>query len=82
MAATALRDKLHDYLRFANDKKIKAIYTMVEDELNNVYDMWKDKDFIAEMEKRSADLKSGKVKGNTWEEVKQKAKQSLNRKKK
>jgi hypothetical protein len=34
MDTAAIRKQLHDYLEFADEKKIKAIYTMVEDEIN------------------------------------------------
>ena len=33
MTTTAIRKKLADYLKIADDKKVKAIYTMVEDEI-------------------------------------------------
>jgi hypothetical protein len=33
MKTATIREKLHDYLEKAEDKKIKAIYTMVEDEI-------------------------------------------------
>lgn len=44
---------------------------MVEDELED-YDWAKDKEFLAELDKRSADYKSGKVKGIAWKDVKKK----------
>ena len=34
------------------------------------YNYWNDKTFMAELNKRSAELKLGKVKGIKWEEVK------------
>lgn len=36
MNSTAIRQKLHNYLEVANDKKIKAIYTTVEDAIEEV----------------------------------------------
>lgn len=36
------------------------------------YDRWQDKDFVAEMDRRSKELESGKVKGLTWQEVEEK----------
>jgi len=33
MNTAAIRDKLYDYIRVADDKKIKAIYMMLEDEI-------------------------------------------------
>jgi hypothetical protein len=33
MNAAAIRDRLYDYIRVADDKKIRAIYTMLEDSI-------------------------------------------------
>jgi hypothetical protein len=33
MNAAAIRDRLYDYIRVADDKKIKAIYMMLEDDI-------------------------------------------------
>ncbi|MBC7874142.1 MAG: hypothetical protein H7Y01_09115 [Ferruginibacter sp.] len=41
------------------------------------YDRWNDKDFIAEMNRRTAELESGNVKGYSWDEVKKRARKSL-----
>ena len=70
MTTAAIRHKLYDYIRVAEDKKIKAIYTMLEGDIEQQYDYWNDKDFVAELNKRSADFKSGKIKGISWEEAK------------
>ena len=34
MTTLAIRQKLSDYLQIADDKKIKAIYTILEDDIN------------------------------------------------
>lgn len=74
MTTSVIRQKLYDYIRDAEDRKVKAIYTMLEAELEGEdYDRWNDEAFVAEMVKRSEDLQSGKVKGVSWEEVKKKA---------
>lgn len=69
MTTAAIRQKLYEYIRVADDKKVKAIFTMVEDELQ-AYEWWKDEEFAAELDKRNNDLKSGKVKGVSWDEMK------------
>jgi putative addiction module component (TIGR02574 family) len=69
MTTALIRQKLYEYIRVADEKKVKAIFTMVEDELQD-YDWSKDKEFLAELNKRTADYKSGKVKGIPWEEAK------------
>jgi putative addiction module component len=70
MTTTTIRQKLYDYIRVAEDRKLKAIYTMLEAEIEEDYDHWKDKDFVKELDKRSADYKTGKVKGVSWEKAK------------
>ena len=55
---------------------MKAIYTMVEDEITEDLNLWEDPAFLNELDHRLAEYESGKVKGSTWEEVKAKA-QSL-----
>jgi hypothetical protein len=70
MTTVSIRQKLYEYIRVAEDRKLKAIYTMLEGEIEEGYDYWNDKDFVKELNKRSADFKSGKVKGVSWEEAK------------
>ncbi|HTI60622.1 addiction module protein [Mucilaginibacter sp.] len=72
MTTAKIRERLTEYIRFADDKKVQAIYTMVEDELIEQLDLWKDKDFIEELDRRIEELESGKIKGSTWEQVKAK----------
>ncbi len=72
MTTTAIREKLVNYLQIADDKKIKAIYTMVEDEINTIENDWDD-DFIREMEVRRKSYLDGTAKTYTWEETKQAA---------
>lgn len=43
---------------------------MLEDEIEAEYDHWKDKEFLAELEKRTMEYKSGEVQGIPWEDVK------------
>jgi hypothetical protein len=70
MTASSIRQKLYDYIRVAEDKKVKAIYTMLEGEIEGTYDYWNDKEFVAVLDKRSEDHKSGRVKGIAWEDAK------------
>lgn len=68
MTTAVKRQKLQSFIETVDDKKVKALYMMFEEEIE--YDHWKDKEFIAEMEKRSADFKAGKTETKSWEEVK------------
>jgi predicted ATPase len=72
MTTSAIRKKLVSYLQIADDKKLKAIYTMVADEINTIENDW-DEDFINEMETRSRTFRDGTAKMYTWEETKQAA---------
>lgn len=72
MTTAKIRERLTEYIRFADDKKVQAIYAIVEDELIEQLDLWKDKDFIEELDRRIEELESGKIKGSTWEQVKAK----------
>lgn len=70
MNTSTIRQRLFEYIKVADDKKVKAIYTIIESEINEMNYWWNDERFIAELDKRSSDLKSGKDKGVTWEELK------------
>ena len=70
MKTSTIRQKLSEYIKVADDKKVKAIYTIIESEINEMNYWWNDEHFIAELDKRSSDLKNGKDKGVAWEELK------------
>lgn len=76
MNTTTIRKKLSEYIKVADDKKVKAIYTIVEREINEMDQWWNDKNLIEELNSRSADLKSGKDKGIEWNELKEGIKRS------
>ena len=52
MTATAIREKLYDYIKFADDKKVAAIYNLLEDQIEEYTDWHKDKIFVAELDAR------------------------------
>jgi len=70
MATATFRDRLYDYIRYADDKKVKAIYTMVEHEINQKADPWKDADFINELDQRLAAYEAGEIGASLWADVK------------
>jgi hypothetical protein len=74
MRNTTIREKLYDYIRFADDKKVKAIYTIVESEIAAMESPWEDPAFLVELDHRVTEFERGKVKGASWEEIKAKAK--------
>lgn len=70
MDTATIRQKLYDYIRLADEKKVKAIYTIIESDIDQVNEWWKDDKLLAEIEQRSEDLKSGKDKGISWADLK------------
>jgi hypothetical protein len=58
MTTVAIRQKLQDYLSIADDKKIKAIYALVEDEIEQDAFTYTEA-FKAELDKRYAYYKEG-----------------------
>jgi hypothetical protein len=81
MTTTVIRQKLFDYLKIVDDKKLKAIYTMVEDDINTVANDW-DEDFMKELERRSKSFSDGTLKTYSWEETKRAASKKLKAKRK
>lgn len=72
MTTTAIREKLVNYLQVADEKKLKAIYTMVEDEINTAANDW-DVDFVKELNRRSRSFTKGIAKTYSWKETKEAA---------
>jgi putative addiction module component (TIGR02574 family) len=81
MSIATIRQKLHNYLEVADDKKVKAIYTMMEAEIeeNELVYTTELKD---ELDRRNNDYKSGNAKMLTAEESKKRIQKILNAKKK
>ncbi|CAN5334003.1 hypothetical protein BH09BAC2_BH09BAC2_07920 [soil metagenome] len=71
MSSSAIRHKLYDYIRVADDKKLKAIYSLLENEIEQTKDWWKDKKFTEEIDNRYAALENGDDKGFTIEQLEQ-----------
>jgi len=69
MSTNTMREKLYDYIRVAGDKKIKAIYMMLEDEITEDAEWWKNNAFAEELDRRYAAWQSGKEKAYTLEET-------------
>jgi len=58
MTTVTIRKKLVDYMKVADDKKVKAIYALVEDEIEQVGIEYTD-EFKKELNKRYAYYKNG-----------------------
>jgi hypothetical protein len=81
MTTAAIRKKLTDYLKVADDQKVKAIYTMVKDEINTEANNW-DEELVKELGRRSKTFADGSAKMYSWQETKQAAMNKVKAKKK
>jgi hypothetical protein len=70
MNTSTIRDRLYDYIRVADDKKIKAIYMMLEDDIAEEAEWWNSQGFVSELEKEYNAWDSGKEKGYSLENIK------------
>jgi hypothetical protein len=78
MTTTTIRERLYDYIRVADDKKVKAIYTLLEDQIVPPADWSEDEDFVGELDERVRRYEAGIDPAFSIEE----AKSSLNEMKK
>jgi len=67
MRTSQIKKQLHDYIDTAEDKKLKAIYTLLEDDI--AYNGHMTEEQLAEVKRRLADHKNGIGKTYTWEEA-------------
>ena len=68
-SATAIRTRLYDYIRIADEKQLGAIYHLLRPQIEESYEWWKDKKLLAEFDERSKALESGADKGFTLDEL-------------
>jgi len=73
MTTATIREKLHGLIDTADDKQVKAVYSIFEDEIAKKYDHWNDEEFLKELKSRLDDIENGNDEGLSWEEVKVKA---------
>ena len=69
MSSAAIRNKLYDYIRVADDKKLNAIYNLLENEIEQTKEWWKDKKFTKELDNRYQALENGSDKGFTIDQL-------------
>jgi len=69
MTTTAMRKKLTEYMQTADDKKVRALYTIVEEDITEG-PVW-DKEFIEEMDRREKSFLDGTAQMYTLEEARQ-----------
>lgn len=71
MTATAIRKKLINYLENADEKKVKAVYTIFEDEINQPTDFHLTKDQLDVLNTERENHLKGKTKSYSWEQAKE-----------
>jgi hypothetical protein len=70
MDTALLKQKLHDYIDTAEDKKLEAIYTILEGEIEDEpYDWRKDEEWLAELDRREKSVLDGTAKTHSLEET-------------
>ncbi|MCW3075145.1 MAG: hypothetical protein JWP69_2214 [Flaviaesturariibacter sp.] len=67
--SAAIRNKLYDYIRVADDKKLHAFITCWMPKIDKNSGMGQDKNIVKELDSRYEALQSGKEKGVTAEQV-------------
>lgn len=70
MTIAALRNKLTDYLQVADDKKIRAIYTILEHDMELALPWYEQKAVVDRLNAEFSDWKDGKAKGYNLDEIK------------
>jgi hypothetical protein len=65
----AIRHKLYDYIRVADTKKLHAIYNLLEDDIEQTNEWWKDKQVVKELDTRYNALEDGTDKGFTTSQL-------------
>jgi len=70
MTTAAIREKLYDYIRVADDKKVEAIYTLLEDQMTPAWEWSEDEEFVAELDERVRRYEAGIDPGFSIEEAK------------
>lgn len=73
MSSTEIKRKLFDYIRNADSRKVKAMYTIIEKDIQEESIIWTD-DFVNEMSRRSIEAEANLEKLNSWESFRAKAK--------
>lgn len=74
MTTAAIRKKLIDYIADADEQKIKGLYLLVEDDLQNATGIKLTKEQTTFLEEERKEYKKGTGKSYSWEDTKQQIK--------
>jgi putative addiction module component (TIGR02574 family) len=67
MSSAQIRQRLHDYIDIAEDKKLKAIYTLLQDDIDDGYQLTEEQK--AELDRRLHDYNNGLGRTYSWDET-------------
>ena len=76
MTLAAVKEKLHSYIEHADSKKLQAIYTLLEDEINTSNYNYDDKT-LKMLEERSNNYEKGLTKGYTVDQSMKRIKKAI-----
>ena len=79
MTQTALKEKLHEYIEHADERMGQAIYTLVENEIEDRSELYNEAT-INSFRGISEDYFSGKTKGYTMEESMNRIRKQISKK--
>ena len=71
MTVAAIRKKLKMYVDDVDDKKVKALYTLLEDDIEESSSFTLTKEHLSILDEEHALHLSGKTKSYSWEEAKE-----------
>lgn len=69
MTVGAIREKLSDYILIADDEKIKGMYVLLRNDIEDDPVWWQNEQLLQEMDTEYDNWKSGKATGYTIDEV-------------
>jgi len=79
MTITLVKEKLHEYIENADEKKLQAIYTLIESEIEDRSSLYDEATLNTLRETREAYL-SGKIKGYPMQESMDRIKEKISKK--
>lgn len=68
-SSLSIRHKLYDFIRVADDKKLAALYHLLEDDIRQTQAWWEDQTFTRDLDERYEALEKGTDKGVTIDEL-------------
>jgi hypothetical protein len=69
METAVIRENLYEYIRLADDKKVQAIYNILESDIGENIAWWENNGLLKELDTDYKKWKNGQQKGYTTNEV-------------